>query len=82
MIGVFLRPDYTQVIVGEKKKKRLHVTDYKVIEQNYLKALDMDASSAVEAWRYFFLDVQSVTGRENDEIFMVLPDYVFSLLDC
>lgn len=82
MIGVFLRPDCTQVIVGEKKKKRLHVTDYKVIKQNYLKALKLDAISAVEAWRYFFLDVQSVTGRENDEIFIVLPDYVFSLLDC
>lgn len=82
MIGVFLRPDYTQIIVGEKKKNRLHVIDYKVIEQNYLNALDMDAGAAVDEWRYFFLDVQSITGRENDEIFLVLPDYVFSMMDC
>lgn len=82
MIGVFLRPDYTQVIIGKKKKNMLHLTDYKVIEQNYLKALEMDAISAVEAWRYFFQDVQSVTGRKNDEIFLVLPDYLFTTIDC
>lgn len=82
MIGVFLRPDLTQIVIAGNKKKKLHITDCKVIRQNYLAALANEDMAAVEEWEYFFRDIQSVTKRKKDEIFLVLPDYVFSMVDC
>lgn len=82
MIGVFLRPDLTQIVVAANKKKKLYITDCKVIRQNYLEALAKDDMAAVEAWEYFFRDIQSFTKRKKDEIFLVLPDYIFSVVDC
>ncbi len=82
MIAVYLRPDLTQIVVGQKKGKVLHIQEIKSIDQNYLQALELNDNEAILELEYFFQDIKSITRRRDEEIYLVLPDYLFAMVDC
>lgn len=85
MIAVYLRPDYTQVVVARQKKKQLKIQSCKIIQhgnRDYLSCLENINQDTVQEFEGFFEDVKSISQRAGDEIYLVLPDYIFSMVNC
>jgi hypothetical protein len=78
MIGVYLRPDITQVIKGDEKKDghirlKLAETTYSYYEA--VKQKDVDRLIEM------FIDIKSMTAF-TEELYLVLPDTLFCKIDC
>lgn len=87
MIGVYLRPDITQVVRGRLRKKSvLEIQEARVISQSYLSALDFrteaEALQSIEDMAYCFSDIREQVSGKREGIYLVLPDYLFSMIDC
>lgn len=77
-----MRPDYTQIVIGKQRKQQLKIQSCKIIQHNYLKYLeDINQNTAVDL-EGFFEDVKSISQKKQDEIYLVLPDYMFSMVNC
>lgn len=82
MISVYLKPDSTQILQGEIRKGILRIQDYKTIEQSYLGCMNGSDSEIREELSYFFSDIRGIYKSKTDEVYIVLPDYLFSVIDC
>ena len=85
MIAVYLRPDYTQVVVARQKKKQLKIQNCKIFQhgnKDYLAELENINQDTVREFESFFESVKSISQRPGDEIYLVLPDYIFSMVNC
>lgn len=80
MIAVYLQPDSTQVLIAKQKNKSLQIQSCKVINQGYLQLFSSGAD--LEELECFFEDIKSVSQRPHDEIYLVLPDYTFAMINC
>lgn len=78
MIGIYLRPDGSQVVIGEvKKKKGLEVFDSEVMEP----VLSYVISGETEQLTDFFLRICKLFRIKRKEVYLVLPDELV-LMDC
>lgn len=85
MIAVYLRPDYTQVVVARQKKKQLKIQSCKIMQhgnKDYLSELEHINQDSIQEFESFFEGVKSISQRPGDEIYLVLPDYIFSMVNC
>lgn len=82
MIAVYMRPDYTQIVVAKQKKQKLKIQSCTTIKQNYLSCLENINPNTVTDLEFFFKDVKSISQKSGDEIYLVLPDYIFSMINC
>lgn len=82
MIAVYMRPDYTQIVVAKQKKQKLKIQSCTTIKQNYLSCLENINPNTVTDLEFFFKDVKSISQKSGDEIYLVLPDYIFSMVNC
>lgn len=82
MIAVYMRPDYTQIVVAKQKKQKLKIQSCTTIKQNYLSCLESINPNTVTDLEFFFKDVKSISQKSGDEIYLVLPDYIFSMVNC
>lgn len=79
MIGIYMRPDRTQVIKGEiKKNKNLDI----ILTQNLSAYTDALAHEDVERLTDMFWEIKEMTATFTEEIYLVLPDYQFFSVDC
>lgn len=78
MIGIFLRPDGTQLVKTVRRKNMLQVTMAEYLPP-YLEYLQKkDARFLVNLFR----EVNQVASGLYDEIYIVLPDGEFDFFDC
>ena len=82
MIAVYMRPDYAQIVVAKRKKQKLKIQSCTTIKQNYLSCLENINPNTVSDLELFFEDVKSISQKSRDEIYIVLPDYIFSMINC
>lgn len=77
MIGVFLRPDLTQVVKARRRKHTLHVAEA-VSLPPYLQYLQLyDAGSLAN----LFIEIRQIFGSD-EEYYVVLPNRAFDFIDC
>lgn len=82
MIAVYMRPDYAQILVAKRKKQKLKIQSCTTIKQNYLSCLEKINPDTISDLEFFFEDVKSISQKPVDEIYLVLPDYIFSMVNC
>lgn len=87
MIGVYLRPDITQVVRARLRKKAvLEIQEARIITQSYLPALNFkteaDVRQRIEDMAYCFSDIREQVSGKREGMYLVLPDYLFSMIDC
>lgn len=90
MISIYLRPDKTQVVEAElKKDKTLHVINAVEIDpffQGFTEPLtrgyDQGEDAAIAAFSKLFLTLRRYVSIRSEEIYIVLPDFLFSVIDC
>ena len=86
MIGVYLRPDMTQMIRGRlRKNNAFELQEHKSIPQSYLEVFnssEVSRQELIEELAFFFDDIESMMNTRSEEIYLVLPDYLFSMCDC
>ena len=82
MIGVYLRPDnFTQVVRGRVRKKSvLEIQESYILPKSYVWAWDI--TDPVGVLVILFRDIRKQFGGRQEEIYLVLPDYLFSMIDC
>ena len=82
MISVYLSPDITQIIRAEKKKKSLVIKAYNSFPQSFLDAFDNLDNIDIEELEQMFVDIQEAISTKHDTVSIVLPDYLFEMIDC
>jgi hypothetical protein len=79
LIGIYMRPDRTQVIKGEiKKNKSLDV----ILTRNLSAYTDALEHEDVDQLTEMFLEIKEMTSTFAEEIYLVLSDYQFVSVDC
>ena len=80
MIGVYLRPDnFTQVVRGRVRKKSvLEIQESYILPKSYVWAWDI--TDPVGVLVVLFRDIRKQFGGKQEEIYLVLPDYLFSMI--
>lgn len=79
MIGVYMRPDRTQIIKAAKKKnKNLQIS----MTETMFSYLDAIKQNDVEKLTEMFLEIKAITPTFSEEIYLVLPDTMFYAIDC
>ena len=79
LIGIYMRPDRTQVIQGIlKRNKTIEIVFAEEIDP-YLNAFE---SGDVGRLQDMFLDIKDLVPTFAEEVFIALPDYVFVSADC
>lgn len=85
MIAIYLSPDQTQVVRAKLKKNIcVNIQQSYCIEQSFLPNQTVDTEDGANRCVDGFVELfQSVSGKHrNDDIYLVLPDYIFSMIDC
>ena len=85
MIAVYIQPGYTQVVVAKQRKKQLKIQSCKIIQhgnKDYLSCLENINPDTIQDFQSLFEDVKSISQKPGDEIYIVLPDYVFLMVNC
>lgn len=77
MIGVFIRADATQIVLGKKHKKGILVQECTVLP-SVLAALK---GGDVDRLGQLFLDIAELFKLKDDEFYVALPDDLF-MIDC
>lgn len=86
MIAVYLRPDTTQAVKGRLKKDILTIQKAKEFPQSYLPKMNHGAvdvnEDTVEQFAQMFSDIKAAMRGKKEEFYLVLPDYMFAMVDC
>lgn len=85
MIAVYIQPGYTQVVVAKQRKKQLKIQSCKIIQhgnKDYLSCLENINPDTIQDFQNLFEDVKSISQKPGDEIYIVLPDYIFLMVNC
>lgn len=77
MIGIYLRPNETQVVKAVGRKKALKVVAAKTLPAFYTCLLDRDVEGLTELFR----QVDEAVGTAYEDIYLTLPDTLF-VMDC
>ena len=83
MISLYLRPDKTQLMYAEIKKKK--VIDVKMITELpecYSSFSMEDDNAAIQKLRRIFRDAVFATKTKFEEVYIILPDTLFSYVSC
>ncbi|MBE6101713.1 MAG: STAS domain-containing protein [Selenomonas ruminantium] len=83
MISLYLRPDKTQLMYAEIKKKK--VIDVKMITELpecYSSFSMEDDNAAIQKLRRIFRDAIFATKTKFEEVYIILPDTLFSYVSC
>lgn len=83
MISLYLRPDKTQLVYAEvKKKKVIDVDMTKELPEAYSSFFMDDDSLALQKLRKLFKNVAHTTHKKFEEVYVLLPDTLFSYVSC
>ena len=85
MIAVYIQPGYTQVVVAKQRKKQLKIQSCKIIQhgnKDYLSCLENINQDTIQDFQNLFEDIKSISQKPRDEIYIVLPDYIFLMVNC
>ncbi len=83
MISLYLRPDKTQLVYAEVKKKRVidvHMT--KELPEAYSSFFMEDENLGIQKLRRLFRNVAQATKSKFEEVYVLLPDTAFSYVSC
>lgn len=83
MISLYLRPDKTQMVYAEVKKKRvIDVKMVKELSEAYSSFSLADENIAIQKLRKMFRTVAQTTKSRFEEVYVLLPDTMFSYISC
>lgn len=85
MIAIYLRPDCTQAVKGRMKKGVLNIQEGVTLDESFLPNISQGGGMSEEAVGLLcdmFEKVHVSLKGKRDEFYVVLPDYVFSMVDC
>jgi hypothetical protein len=85
LISVYLQPDITQIVRGRLRKDRTLDIQYSgMFSQSYLQIFDKPSNDEemVDDLARLFYDVKEMTAVKREELYLVLPDYLFTMVDC
>lgn len=83
MISLYLRPDMTQLLYADVKKKS--VIDVRMtmeLPEAYSSFFTADENLGVQKLRALFRNVSHVTKKVFEEVHIILPDTIFSYISC
>lgn len=83
MISLYLRPDKTQMVYAEVKKKRvIDVRLTKELPEAYSGFILADENVGIQKLRKMFRSVGQATKSRFEEVYVLLPDTMFSYISC
>ena len=83
MISLYLRPDKTQLVYAEVKKKRvIDVNMTKELPEAYSSFFMDDENLGIQKLRRMFRDVAQATRSKFEEVYVLLPDTIFNYVSC
>lgn len=83
MISLYLRPDKTQMVYAEVKKKRvIDVRMTKELPEAYSSFVLADENVGIQKLRKMFRSVGQTTKSRFEEVYVLLPDTMFSYISC
>lgn len=87
MIAIYVSPDQTQVVRAKlHKKERVVIQQTCRIAQSFLpqQAYETDdgANRCIDCFIDLFQSVSEQIKLRKDDVYLVLPDYLFSMIDC
>lgn len=81
MIAIYFRPDVTQILQGSLgKDMKLHIEGYEETEPALQYLLD-DGAAAEAGLARFLQALKKDTDAGSDDVYAILPDYVFSYVE-
>lgn len=85
MISVYLQQNFTQVIQAQSKQKNdtIEILHIEKLPQSYIESLDTFDGHKTDELTYLFYDIKEMLSiKRGEEIYLVLPDYYFDVIDC
>lgn len=83
MISLYIRPDKTQLMFAEVKKKNvIDVRMTKELPEAYSSFFMRDENLAIQKLRKMFRNVGEITQSKFEEVYVLLPDSLFSYVSC
>ena len=83
MISLYLRPDKTQMVYAEVRKKRdIDVKMVKELPEAYSSFSLADDNIGIQKLRRMFRTVAQTTKSRFEEVYVLLPDTMFSYISC
>lgn len=81
MIAIYFRPDFTQIVQGTLHKNfTFHIEDYMETDAA-LSFIVNDGMREKENLSHFFKQLKNDTDAANEDVYVVLPDCIFSFVD-
>ncbi len=82
MISIYLRPDKTQIIQADiSKTLKVTLTDLFETDPIIKDILASDSEESVERLQEYFSTLKHDTDIASEDVFIVLPDYLFSFIE-
>lgn len=78
MVAIYLTEEWTQVVRASVRHGAFNIISGDYLDPYLQDFVRSDAGQLVEMFR----EVQAITKTKDDEIHIVLPDYVFRLIGC
>ena len=83
MISLYLRPDKTQLVYAEiKKKKVIDVKMVRELPEGYSSFSMEDENLGIQKLRKLFKEVIRITKTKFEEVYVLLPDTIFDYISC
>ena len=87
MIAIYASPDQTQIVRAKLRKERLIIQRTDCLSESFLPhaaACDTedDANRCIATFSSLFHCVQGNVKIRQDEVYLVLPDFLFTMIDC
>lgn len=78
MIGIYLTPEKSQVVKARFKKDQIEIISHASISAYLDDIQRLNVNQVIE----LFLEIKDIMSTKYEEIYMVLPDFLFSKIDC
>lgn len=78
MIAVYLTEEWTQVVRANIRRGKFNIVSGAYLDPYLQDLLRSDVGQITELFR----EVQSLTKTKDDEVYVILPDYVFRKIGC
>ena len=82
MISVYLSSNETQMMQANVNAQKVSLQSCDIIPESFLSAFDNLDHIDVERLMSLFAEVKDTGNVKNDTVAVVLPDYLFEMIDC